>query len=166
MFKTRDFYLKKVYNVEGKKIGTIEDLYIDFYLGKILGFKISNHVLFSKKDYVAMEDVIDIGEDVIINDIKKDNGLEFKEIKDMEVIDTLGSVKGVLEDLIIDKQDYSIKGIVISSGLIDKMIKGKEIILLNRCILGEKYILYTGNEGVLFKSMPHNIESYHGSKKA
>ncbi|NOW61207.1 sporulation protein YlmC with PRC-barrel domain [Clostridium saccharobutylicum] len=71
MFKTRDFYLKKVYNVDGKKIGTIEDLYIDFYLGKILGFKISNHVLFSKKDYVAMEDVIDIGEDVIINDIKK-----------------------------------------------------------------------------------------------
>lgn len=103
MFKIRDFYLKKVYNVEGKKIGIIEDLYIDFYLGKILGFKILNYVLFFKKDYVVMEDVIDIGEDVIINDIKKDNGLEFKEIKDMEVIDILGSVKGVLEDLIIDK---------------------------------------------------------------
>lgn len=50
-------------------------------------------------------------------------------------------------------------------GLIDKMIRGKEIILLSRCILGEKYILYIGNEGVLFKFMFYNIESYYGSKK-
>ena len=158
MFKTRDFYFKKVYNIKGKKIGIIEDLYIDFYLGKVVGFKVSNSILFSKKNYVDMQDIIDIGEDVIINSIRKGEGLTFKEIKYMEIIDTLSNIKGVLEDIIIDIQDYSIKAIVISSGLIDKMIKGKQIILLNRCILGEKYILYTGNEGILFKSMPHNME--------
>ena len=113
-----------------------------------------------------MEDIIDIGEDVIINSIRKGKGLTFKEIKYMEIIDTLSNIKGVLEDIIIDIQDYSIKAIVISSGLIDKMIKGKQIILLNRCILGEKYILYTGNEGILFKSMPHNMEQYNAIKKA
>lgn len=166
MFKTRDFYFKKVYNIKGKKIGIIEDLYIDFYLGKVVGFKVSNSVLFSKKNYIDMEDIIDIGEDVIINSIRKGNGLTFKEIKYMEIIDTLSNVKGVLEDIIIDIQDYSIRAIVISSGLIDKMIKGKQIILLNRCILGEKYILYTGNEGILFKSMPHNMEQYNAIKKA
>ncbi|EKQ53760.1 MULTISPECIES: PRC-barrel domain-containing protein [unclassified Clostridium] len=166
MFKTRDFYFKKVYNMNGKKIGIIEDLYIDFYLGKIVGFKVSNSLLFSKKNYIDMEDIIDIGEDIIISNIRKGEGLNFKEIKYMEVIDTAGNVKGVLEDMIIDIRDYSIKAIVISSGLVDKMIKGKQIILLNRCILGEKYILYIGNEGVLFKSMPHNMENYNGSKKA
>lgn len=166
MFKTRDFYLKKVYSVEGKKIGVIEDLYIDFYLGKVIGFDVSNSTLFSKKNYVDMTEIIDIGEDMVISNIRKGNGLKFKQIKNIEIIDTLGNVKGVLEDLIIDKQDYSIKGIVITSGLIDKMIKGKEIILLNKCILGEKYILYTGNDGILFKSMPHNMENQNAVKKA
>lgn len=166
MFKTRDFYFKKVYNIKGKKIGIIEDIYIDFYLGKVVGFKVSSSILFSKNNYIDMEEIIDIGEDVIINSIGKGTGLAFKELKYMEVIDKLSNVKGVLEDIIIDIKDYSIKAIVISSGLIDKMIKGKQIILLNKCILGEKYILYTGNEGVLFKSMPHNMESYNAIKKA
>jgi len=166
MFKTRDFYFKKIYNIRGKKIGIVEDLYIDFYLGKVVGFKVSNSILFSKKNYVDMEDIIDIGEDIIINSIRRGEGLTFKEIKYMEIIDTLSNIKGVLEDIIIDIQDYTIKAIVISSGLIDKMIKGKQIILLNRCILGEKYILYTGNEGISFKSMPHNMEQYNATKKA
>ena len=166
MFKTRDFYFKKVYDIKGKKIGIIEDLYIDFYLGKVIGFKVSNKMLFSKKNYVDMEDIIDIGEDMIITSIRKGEGLTFKEIKYMEIMDMLSNIKGVLEDIVIDIQDYSIKAIVISSGLIDKMIKGKEIIILNRCILGEKYILYTGNEGILFKSMPHNMDNYNATKKA
>lgn len=166
MFKTRDFFFKNVYNIKGKKIGIIEDLYIDFHLGKIMGFRVSNSSLFSKNDYVDMEDVIDIGEDMIINLIRKGNGLTFKEIKYMEIIDTKGNVKGVLEDLIIDIKDYSIKAIVMTSGLVDKMIKGKQIVLLSRCILGEKYILYTGKDWVLFKSMPHNMERYNAVKKA
>lgn len=166
MFKTRDFYFKKVYNLKGKKIGIIEDLYIDFHSGKVLGFKISNSSLFSKNNYVDLQDVIDIGEDMIIDSIRKGSGLAFKEIKYLEVIDTLGNVRGVLEDIIIDIKDYSIKAIVISSGLIDKMIKGKQIILLSKCMLGEKYILYAGNKGVLFKTIPHNMENYNAAKKA
>lgn len=166
MFKTRDFYFKKVYNVKGKKIGIIEDLYIDFHLGKVLGFKISNSLLFSKNNYVDMQDVVDIGEDLIIDSIRKGSGLTFKKVKYLEVIDTFGNVKGVLEDIIIDIGDYSIKAIVISSGLIDKMIKGKQIILLSKCILGENYILYSGNEGVQFKTMPHNMENCNAVKKA
>lgn len=166
MFKTRDFYFKKVYDLKGKKIGIIEDIYMDFYVGKIIGFKVSSSILFSKNNYVDMEEIIDIGEDVLINSIRKGKGLAFKELKYMEVIDKLGNIKGVLEDLIIDEREYSIKAIVISSGLVDKMIKGKEIILLNKCILGERHILYTGNEGVSFKSMPHNMENYNAIKKA
>lgn len=166
MVKTRDFYFKKVYNIKGKKIGIIEDLYIDFYYGKVVGFKVSNSLLFSKKNYIDMQDIIDIGEDIIIDSIKQGEGLTFKEIKYLEVIDSFGDVKGVVEDLIIDITDYSIKAIVISSGLIDKMIKGKQIILINKCILGEKYILFTGNEHVQFKTMPHSMENYRGIKKA
>ncbi|WP_160685061.1 PRC-barrel domain-containing protein [Clostridium sp. C2-6-12] len=166
MFKTRDFYFKKVYDLKGKKIGIIEDIYIDFYLAKIIGFKVSSSVLFSKNNYIDMEEIIDIGEDVIINSIRRGNGLAFKELKYMDIIDRAGNIKGVLEDIIIDDRDYSIKAIVTSSGLIDKMIKGKQIILINKCILGEKYILYIGNEGISFKSMPHSMENYNAIKKA
>lgn len=166
MFKTRDFYFKKVYDLKGKKIGIIEDIYIDFYLGKIMGFKVSSSILFSKNNYIDMEEIIDIGEDVIINSIRSGKGLAFKELKYMEIIDKSSNIKGVLEDIIIDERDYSIKAIVMSSGLIDKMIKGKEIILIDKCILGEKYILYTGSEGISLKSMPHNMENYNAIKKA
>ena len=63
-------------------------------------------------------------------------------------------IKGVLEDLVIDKQDLSIKGLVISSGIFDRIIKGKEILLLKECILGEDFILYYGHNKVIFKSIP------------
>lgn len=166
MFKTRDFYLKSVYNINGKKIGLVDDIYIDFYLAKVKGFKISNKSLFSKNNYIAMENIIEIGEDIIVNDTEKGIGLSFKEIKDMEIIDTSNNLKGIVEDLIIDINDYSIKGIIVTSGIIDKMIKGKEVILLNKCILGEKYILYIGNMSISFKSMPHNMEAKNAVKKA
>ena len=37
MLKTKDFYLLKVYNLEGKYLGIIDDIYIDFYNGIIKG---------------------------------------------------------------------------------------------------------------------------------
>ena len=35
MFKTRDFYLMKVYNTNGKYLGAISDIALDFYEGCI-----------------------------------------------------------------------------------------------------------------------------------
>ncbi|MBW6409835.1 PRC-barrel domain-containing protein [Clostridium weizhouense] len=165
MFKTKDFYLKKVYDINGKKIGVIQDIYIDFYDEQIVGFEISNLAFFSKKNYISIDDVIEIGEDVVVNNLEIGSGLKFRDIKDMDVVDTGSTVKGVVEDLLICEKDYSIKAIVVTSGLIDKMIRGKEIILLNECILGEDYILYTGKRGISFKTMPHNMNNYEAVKK-
>lgn len=165
MFKTKDFYLKKVYDINGKKIGVIQDIYIDFYGEQIVGFEVSNLSFFSKKNYISIDDVIEIGEDVVASNLKIGSGLKFRNIKDMDIVDTGSTVKGVVEDLLIDVKDYSIKAIVVTSGLVDKMIRGKEIILLNECILGEDYILYTGKRGILFKTMPHNMNNYEAIKK-
>ncbi|NRV36353.1 sporulation protein YlmC with PRC-barrel domain [Clostridium beijerinckii] len=93
MFKTRDFYFKKVYNIKGKKIGIIEDLYIDFFWGKIVGFKVSNSHLFSKNNYIDMEDVIDIGEDVIIENIKKVRDLHLKRLSIWKLLIHWGMLK-------------------------------------------------------------------------
>lgn len=166
MLRTRDFYLKKVYDTNGKKIGTIEDIYIDFYNGKVIGFEVSNYTLLSKKNYLDINEVIYMGEYIVAGSIKRGNGLKFKDIKAIDVINRERELIGILEELIISREDNSIKGLILSSGLIDTMIKGKEILLISDCILGEKCILYTGNLKVSFKSMPHEMENCNVVQKA
>ena len=166
MLKSKDFYLKNIYSNEGRKIGVVEDIYMDFYHGKIVGFKSSATGIFSRSNYIDINDVIDIGEDVIVYEGKKGSGLGLKAIKNMKIIDSNGSIKGVLEDIIIEDYSYTIKGIVISSGLIDRLVKGKEVLLIDECILGDQYILYTGKNNVLFKTMPHNMEEKNEYSKA
>lgn len=166
MIRTRDFYLKKVYDSNGKKIGTIEDIYIDFYNGKVVGFEVSNYNLFSKNNFIDINDVIYMEEYIVALQVKKGNGLKFKDIKYMDVMNKDNELMGVLEEIIINLGDNTIKGLILSSGLVDTMIKGKEILLINECILGEKYILYTGNIKVLFKSMPHEMKVNNAAYKA
>ncbi|MBQ6820350.1 MAG: PRC-barrel domain-containing protein [Clostridium sp.] len=154
MLKTKDFYLQKVFNIKGKYLGVIDDIFIDFNNGIVKGFMISNYLLFSKNNFVRVEDIISIEDVMIIKALKKEDGISFKKIKDIDVKDKNNITKGILEDLIIEKEDFSIKGLVISSGIFDRIIKGKEILLLKECILGERFILYYGNSEVRFKSIP------------
>lgn len=166
MLKTRDFYLLKVYDIKGKYLGVIDDIAINFYKGEVVGFFISSFSLFSKKNYIDKEEIISINEVVIVNSITSYNGLSFKSIKDMDIIDNSNTMRGVLEDLIIEKEDLSIKGIIMSSGIFDKMLKGKEILLLKECVLGEDFILYSGNSLIRLQSLPHNIGEYDRLKQA
>lgn len=165
MLKSKDFYLKTIYNDKGKKLGVVEDMYLDFYNGKIIGFKTSSSGILSRNSYIDINDVITIGEDILVYKAGRGTGLGFKSLKNMNIIDINGSMKGVLEDLIIQEYSYTIKGIVISSGIIDRLIKGKEILLLNECILGDEYILYTGKNNISFKTMPHNMEKNSEASK-
>lgn len=154
MLKTKDFYLLRVYDIRGKYLGVIDDIYIDFNEGIIKGFLLSNYLLFSKKNFIKVKDIISIEDVMIIRELNKKEGIAFKSIKDIEVKDKNNIIRGVLEDLIIDKKDLSIKGLIISSGIFDRIIKGKEIFLLKECILGEDFILYFGSNEVKFQSMP------------
>lgn len=154
MLKTKDFYLLKVYDIRGKYLGLIDDVYIDFNNGIIKGFLISNYLLFSKRNFIKVDDIILIEDVMIIRELNKKEGIPFKSIKDIDVKDKNNIIKGVLEDLIIEEKDLSIKGLVISSGIFDRIIKGKEILLLKECILGEDFVLYYGSDEVKFQSMP------------
>lgn len=156
MIKSKDFYLLKVYDTKGKYLGTVEDIYINFYKEKLEGFSVSNFFKFSKKNFVKKEDIISMEEVIIIKELSFKEGIPFKSIKYMDIKDTKNIMKGVLEELIIEKDDFSIKGLIMSSGIFDKMFKGKEVLLLKNCILGEDFILNKGSEGVNLKSLPRN----------
>lgn len=159
MLKSKDFYMKSVYDVNGKKIGIVEDIFINFYEGKVIGIDISSYSLLSKKNFVKYEDIISIDEEIIVRSSIKYNGIKLKDIKGMEIIDLNGNIKGTVEDLIIRESDFSIKGLLISTGVIDKLLKGKQILLINQCILGEEYILYTGKDNMTLKVMPRKVKN-------
>lgn len=158
MLRSKDFYMKSVYDISGKKIGIVEDLFINFFEGKIIGIKISNYALFSKKNFINCEDIISIDRDIVVRKSIQGDGLKLKSVKGMEIIDLNGDIKGVMEDLIIEEKDFSIKGLLVSTGVIERLLKGKDVLLVNECILGEEYILYIGKGDVTLKAMPRKGE--------
>ena len=166
MYRSKDFYLKNIYKKNGKKIGTVKDIYIDFYRGEVKGLKVNSYSIFDKKNYVKIEDIISLDEDIIVDNAIEGNGLKLSEIKGLDVVDKSGSLRGVVEDILIDENEFKIKGLVISTGIIEKMIKGKEVILINRSVLGDDYILYLGDPNVVMKNIPHEITNYECIKKA
>lgn len=163
MIRSKEFLLKNVYDIRGKKLGVVEDLYIDFFKGIIIGLKISTHAFFSKKNCVFIDDIISIDKEILVKELKEGTGLRLQEVKGMDIIDLNGNLKGVVEDCIIDEVGLTIKGLVVSTGLIERLLKGKEVILINECILGEDYVLYVGNKNVTLKSMPRKEEKHEVS---
>lgn len=166
MYRVKDFYLKKVSNLNGKKLGNVKDIFIDFYMGQVKGLLVGRMSMMSKKNYVQIENVVNFDDEIIVNDIILGEGLKVSDIISMEVIDKYGTLKGVVEDILIDEENFTIKGIVVSPGIVDKLIYGKEILLPNQTILGEEYILYFGESNIVVKNIPHEINKYDYRKKA
>lgn len=166
MFKWRDFYLMKVYDSKNKYIGVIEDVSIDLNKGIIEGFEISPASIMKKHTFGSSASIISIDKVMKITEISKSKGIKFKKIKFIDILNENNTLIGVLEDLIIDKESFIIKGLIISSGIFDKMFKGKEIITLKNCKFYEDYILYSGNERIKLKTLPHNLGGVKDVSKA
>ncbi len=164
MYRTKDFVYMKVLNTTGKKVGYVKDILLDFHRSKVVGFLISPLNLFSKNQRVFMENVISINKVMIINGNSNDKCICFKEIEDMEIFNLKGEMLGVLEDILIDSYSFTIKGLIVASGLIHKLLYGKNIILPYNCILGEDFIVHHLEESKInLKSLPHksNQEGYY-----
>ena len=86
MFKWRDFYLMKIYDSKNKYIGVVEDISIDFYKGVVRGFTISPKSIFKKQMYVSVDSIISIDEDMKIKGTSNFEGLKFKEIRYVDII--------------------------------------------------------------------------------
>lgn len=166
MFKWRDFYLMKVYDSKNKYIGVIEDISIDLNKGIIEGFEISPASIMKKHTFVLSDSIISIDKVMKVKELSKSTGIKFKNIKFIDILNENNTLIGVLEDLIIDKESFSIKGFIISSGIFDKMFKGKEIITLKNCKFYDDYILYNGNERIKLKTLPHNLGRLKDVSKA
>lgn len=131
-----------VINIEGKSLGYIEDIILDFNHGKLLGFKIASPNFRKKGGVLYIKDVISYSDKIIGSVSEKKNHLSFSSIKNLDVINTSGAVIGILEDILIDKENFSIKAVVISTGFLRNLKYGKKIVLKEQLILGEHSVFY------------------------
>ena len=98
MFRSKDFYLKNIYNLKGNRMGRTKDIFIDFSRGQVVGIKVSNFTLKGKKNYLDVKKIMSFDEDILVTELENKEGLKFSDIKNMEVIDKAGNVRGELED--------------------------------------------------------------------
>jgi len=159
LLRSKECYLRNIYNERGKKIGVIKDIFIDFNNKKVIGFKVSSFSPFRKNDFLDIEDIIQFKKKIIVKELKSGEYLKFSDIKDMEVIDNKGIIRGDIEDIIFEEESYCIKGLIISPGIIEKIIKGKEIILMSHTVLEEGNVVYYGDETIIFKNIPRKVKN-------
>ncbi|MBU3180806.1 PRC-barrel domain-containing protein [Clostridium psychrophilum] len=158
MFKSKDFIFMDVVSVEGKKIGFIKDLLVDFNKGKVTGFVISPYKLFHKNLSVLKEDIVYFNKHMVVKKVGKNKQLCLHSFINMDVIDKCKNVFGMVEDITFTYDTFSIKGVIVSSGFITNLLRGKRIMLINELILGEENILYIPScDEYSFKSMAHNF---------
>lgn len=152
MYRVRDLIGLKVFDSNGKKVGVVCDLAIDYFNGKIMGFIVTKK-LFSKRDYVDLTNVISLSETIMVQGVHIHKGLKFSEIKNFDLINKDGHMIGILEDILID-YDFYIRGLIVVGGIFDKFKNGKRVVQLKETILGEENILFLGNKNINMRMLP------------
>ncbi|WP_286010083.1 PRC-barrel domain-containing protein [Clostridium sp. Marseille-Q2269] len=142
MYRSKYFKYMNVYYNNGKKAGFIKDILVDFNEEKIIGFEVSSYKFLNKNNIALIEDIVSINKNMVVEKLEKGKYLSFNDIKHLEVIDIDGVLMGVIEDIIINEDDFRISALIISMGFLNNFIKGKKVISLNEIILGEKNLLY------------------------
>jgi uncharacterized protein YrrD len=157
VFKSKDFIFMDVIDVNGKKIGFIKDLLIDFNHGEVKGFVVSSNRIFNKNIHIIREDIIAFNETMIIKSSRATGLIEFLRLKNLDIIDHCGEIIGIIEDILFDARTFKISGIIVSQGFFHNFVWGKRIILIQSTILGDKNLLYYSKDDKINQtSVLHN----------
>lgn len=164
MFRSKDFILMDVIDIKGKKIGFIKDILIDFNKGEVIGFEASSYNLFQKSISILRENIISFNKTMVIKGYSKKVFLKFSSFKDMDVISANGEIMGMVEDIIFHEFTFKLQGLILSTGFMKNLIYGKEILLIQSLILGEKSVFhYNPKKNINFLSIPHKLFSEVGT---
>ncbi|SHJ44664.1 Uncharacterized protein YrrD, contains PRC-barrel domain [Hathewaya proteolytica DSM 3090] len=158
MYSNRDFIGKKITDRQGRKMGTVEDLLLDVKHGLVCGFKIRESSMRRRYTSLHLRDILYIGNTMIADRFSSENFFCFEGLRTMEIINLSGDILGSVESILFCREDFKIKGFLVSEGLLRNYIKGKRIILLSHLIIGENNILYTGDNNYCCYSKIHGVE--------
>ena len=158
MYRSKDFLLMDVNDINGKNIGFIKDILVDFNKGRIIGFALSCYSFLQNNVSVFVEDIISFNRDMIISKINKNRNLELSQIRNMDIINIFGEIIGIVEEILFDKNSFNINGIIVSTGFFQNFTVGKKIILISEIIIGEENILFFGcYNKINFFTVPHKL---------
>lgn len=158
MFRTKDFIMMDVVDIKGKKVGFVKDIIIDFHKGEVNGFVVSTYKLLQKTITVLKEDIVSFNKAMIISSYGKETLLKFSAIKNMDIVNRYGDIIGMVEDILFHEFTFKITGLIVSTGFLKNVLKGKRILLMNTLILGNESILCTSlDSDISFLSVPHKI---------
>ncbi len=150
MYSVNDLQNLRVYNLKGKYIGSVWDLALSFKENKVIGLYIKSNGMKNKKVMACIEDILAIGDSIIVNKVVDVEGVLFREIKFKEVVDDRNFILGIIEDIYIDEIEFNILGVVISTGIIRNFIEGKRIVLPYEIIIGEEQCVYRPKVDMVF----------------
>lgn len=158
MFRSKDFLLMDVIDIQGRRVGFINDILINFHKAEVLGFVLSSYRLFQKTLIVEKKDIVSFNKMMVIAGTSRENSLKFSEIKNMDILNKYGDVVGMTEDILFHEFSFNICGLVSSTGFLKNLVKGKSILLMNNLILGdESILLHDFQNKISFRSVPHKI---------
>ena len=142
MYSVNDLENLRVYNLKGKYIGVVWDLALSFKENRVIGLYIKSNGMRNKKIMACVEDILAIGDSIIVSKVVDVEGVLFREIK--------YSILGIIEDIYIDEIEFSILGVAISSGIIRNFIEGKRIVLPYEIIIGEEQCICKSKGNITF----------------
>nr|WP_307895908.1 PRC-barrel domain-containing protein [Clostridium botulinum] len=66
-----------VYYSNGKKVGFIKDILVDFNEERIIGFCVSSYKILNKNNIVLIEDIISINKNMVVKKTRKGKVFKF-----------------------------------------------------------------------------------------
>lgn len=156
MYRKKDFLLMEVVNLEGETLGIIENILINFGFNKIMGFLIESSIPFRKEVCISRESILYYNEKMIIKDTNKCDGVYISDIIGRDIINYNSDVLGIVDDVIFGNK-FEVEAIVVNSGFLNNIMNGKRIMLMEHLIIGDKNIIYCGNQKIDMFKMPWDI---------
>ncbi|EYE89661.1 photosystem reaction center subunit H [Fervidicella metallireducens AeB] len=129
-----------VVDEKGNLKGNVDDCIFDIKRRKIYSLVVSTRSFFSPWFLVSFCNISAINDSVIIREnpfkinkklVKKNKQFMIQYYIGKEIIDTEGNTLGILSDLIFDEKSGYVKAIICSRGVVDDLIEGRRIIILN-----------------------------------
>lgn len=135
MIKYSELLILDLRTTDNKKItGQIVNVFFSKKFNKVDGLIIKNDKLYNNKVLLPMSNIIKIDTDSIYlekgYDLNKEKSYEGKELNlnDWEVMTTKLEFIGYVKDILISKDNGEILGFVISEGLIEDILKGRNFL--------------------------------------
>lgn len=146
MLKSRDFIYMDVIDINGKNLGYVKDILINFNKRQVTGFKVNPYKFISKGFNIIKEDIIYYNTKILVKKNTKENQLSFSQLRNMYVLDKHSNILGMVNDIIFCGKTFELKGISIKCGTFTGVFRERKILLIKDLILGEDNLLYFGEE--------------------